>query len=439
MHERITILGAGVSGIGAAILAKKKGFNVFLSEKKTLNKDTKDLLVKNNIDWEEGNHTLNKIINSKEVIISPGIPNSSTIIKKLKTLNIPIISEIEFGFRYSKGKIIAITGTNGKTTTTLLVGHILKKSGYDVLIAGNMGISFCMSLVNRDYQYIVLEISSFQLERVDHFRPNIAIILNITPDHLDRYDFDFTKYKKTKYRISKNQISTDTLIYNSDNINANEIDTSANKIPISLNKQIKVGGYINNNQIIININNTTMNIQDLALQGKHNIFNSMAAAVAARVFEVKDSVIRQSMIDFQNIEHRLEHVLTVHGIDFINDSKATNINATWFALESMNKKVIWIAGGVDKGNDYEKLNDLVLSKVKSIICLGNDNKNLIDCFSDKVEHIVHASNMKDAVFQSYNIANSGDIVLLSPACASFDLFENFEDRGLQFKQQVRSL
>ncbi len=439
MHERITILGGGVSGIGAAILAKKKGFNVFLSDKKTLSKDTKDLLVKNNIDWEEGNHTLNKIINSKEVIISPGIPNSSVIIKKLKTFNIPIISEIEFGFRYSKGKIIAITGTNGKTTTTLLVGHILKKSGYDVLVAGNIGTSFCMSLVNRDYQYIVLEISSFQLERVNHFRPNIAIILNITPDHLDRYDFDFNKYKKTKYRISKNQISTDTLIYNSDNINANEIDTSANKIPISLNKQIKVGGYINNNKIIININNTTMNIQDLALQGKHNIFNSMAAAVAARVFEVKDSVIRQSMIDFQNIEHRLEHVLTVHGIDFINDSKATNINATWFALESMNKKVIWIAGGVDKGNDYEKLNDLVSNKVKSIICLGNDNKNLIDSFSDKVEHIVHASNMKDAVFQSYNIANSGDIVLLSPSCASFDLFENFEDRGLQFKQQVRSL
>ena len=439
MHERITILGGGVSGIGAAILAKKKGFNVFLSDKKTLSKDTKDLLVKNNIDWEEGNHTLNKIINSKEVIISPGIPNSSVIIKKLKTFNIPIISEIEFGFRYSKGKIIAITGTNGKTTTTLLVGHILKKSGYDVLVAGNIGTSFCMSLVNRDYQYIVLEISSFQLERVNHFRPNIAIILNITPDHLDRYDFDFTKYKKTKYRISKNQISTDTLIYNFDNINANEIDTSANKIPISLNKQIKVGGYINKNKIIININNTTMNIQDLALQGKHNIFNSMAAAVAARVFEVKDSVIRQSMIDFQNIEHRLEHVLTVHGIDFINDSKATNINATWFALESMNKKVIWIAGGVDKGNDYEKLNDLVSNKVKSIICLGNDNKNLIDSFSDKVEHIVHASNMKDAVFQSYNIANSGDIVLLSPSCASFDLFENFEDRGLQFKQQVRSL
>ena len=439
MQERVTILGGGVSGIGAAILAKKKGFNVFLSDKKTLSEDTKDLLEENNIDWEDGNHTLNKIINSNEVIISPGIPKSSTVIKKLKSLNIPIISEIEFGFRYSKGKIVAITGTNGKTTTTLLVGHILKKSGYDVLVAGNIGTSFCMSLVNRDYQYIVLELSSFQLERVDHFRPNIAIILNITPDHLDRYDFDFTKYKKTKYRISKNQISTDTLIYNSDNINVNEIETSANKIPISLNKQTKVGGYINNNQIIINTNNTTMNIQDLALQGKHNIFNSMAAAVAARVFEVKDSVIRQSMIDFQNIEHRLEHVLTVHGIDFINDSKATNINATWFALESMNKKVIWIAGGVDKGNDYEKLNDLVLSKVKSIICLGNDNKNLIDSFSNKVEHIVYASNMKDAVFQSYNIANSGDVVLLSPSCASFDLFENFEDRGLQFKQQVRSL
>ncbi len=439
MQQRLSILGGGVSGIGAAILAKKKGFNVFLSDKNTLSKDSRELLIKNNIDWEEGNHTLNKIINSQEVIISPGIPKSSKIIKKLKTLNIPIISEVEFGFRYSKGKIVAITGTNGKTTTTLLVGHILKKSGYDVLVAGNIGTSFCMSLVNRDYKYIVLEISSFQLERVYHFRPNIAIILNVTPDHLDRYDFDFIKYKKTKYRISKNQISSDTLIYNSDNINSNEIDTSAKKVPISLSKQTKEGGYIKNNQIIININNTTMNIQDLALQGKHNIFNSMAAAVAARVFEVKDSVIRQSMIDFQNIEHRLEYVLTVHGIDFINDSKATNINATWFALESMNKKVIWIAGGVDKGNDYAKLDDLVKSKVKSIVCLGTDNKNLIDSFSNKVEHIVHASSMKDAVFQSYNIANSGDVVLLSPSCASFDLFKNFEDRGLQFKQQVRSL
>ncbi len=437
--ERITILGGGISGLGAAILAKKKGFNVFLSEKKILSNDSKNLLIKNNIDWEEGKHSINKIINSKEIIVSPGISNSSKIIDKLNILNIPIISEVEFGFRYSKAKIVSVTGTNGKTTTTLLIGHILKNSGYDVLVAGNIGISFCMSLVDRDYKYVVLELSSFQLERVEHFRPNIAIILNITPDHLDRYAFDFTIYKKTKYRISKNQISSDVLIYNSDNINANEIKTSAKKIPISLNKQVKEGGYINNNQIIININNTTMNIQDLALQGKHNLFNSMAAAVAARVFEVKDSVIRQSMIDFQNIEHRLEHVITIHGIDFINDSKATNINATWFALESMNKKVVWIAGGVDKGNDYEKLNSLVKSKVKSIICLGKNNKNLIDSFSSQVENIVHALNMKDAVRQSYNIANSGDVVLLSPSCASFDLFENFEDRGLQFKQQVRSL
>jgi len=437
--QRITILGGGISGLGAAILAKKKGFNVFLSEKKILSKDSKNLLIKNNIDWEEGKHSINKIINSKEIIVSPGISNSSKIIDKLNSLNIPIISEVEFGFRYSKAKIISITGTNGKTTTTLLIGHILKNSGYDVLVAGNIGISFCMSLVDRDYKYVVLELSSFQLERVEHFRPNIAIILNITPDHLDRYACDFTLYKKTKYRISKNQISSDVLIYNSDNINANEIETSAKKIPISLSKQVKVGGYINNNQIIININNTTMNIQDLALQGKHNLFNSMAAAVAARVLEVKDSVIRQSMIDFQNIEHRLEHVVTIHGIDFINDSKATNINATWFALESMNKKVVWIAGGVDKGNDYEKLNSLVKSKVKSIICLGKNNKNLIDSFSSQVENIVHALNMKDAVRQSYNIANSGDVVLLSPSCASFDLFENFEDRGLQFKQHVRSL
>ena len=439
MVKRIVVLGAGISGVGAAVLAKKKGFEVFVSDKGKITEDNKKVLLNNEIDWEENNHTFDKILNADEVIKSPGIPDSVELIQNLKNAKIPLISEVEFAFRYTKAKIAAITGSNGKTTTTLLLGHVLKNAGYDVLVAGNVGVGFALSIAERDYDYIVLELSSFQLDGIKNFRSDVAILLNITADHLDRYDYRLENYSASKFKITENQKEQDFLIYNADDEIVKEIKTKAKKLPISLKNEQKEGGFLNKNELIIKLNNNTMTMQELALQGKHNIFNSMAAAMAARVFEVKDSVIRQSMIDFQNVEHRLEYVLTVHGIDFINDSKATNVNACWFALESMTKGVVWIVGGVDKGNDYSELAEMVDEKVKAIICLGENNQNIIDAFKDKVDTIVQASTMSEAVNQSYSLANKGETVLLSPACASFDLFANYEDRGVQFKKSARTL
>ena len=439
MVKRIVVLGAGISGVGAAVLAKKKGFEVFVSDKGKITEDNKKVLLNNEIDWEENNHTFDKILNADEVIKSPGIPDSVELIMNLKNAKIPLISEVEFAFRYTKAKIAAITGSNGKTTTTLLLGHVLKNAGYDVLVAGNVGVGFALSIAERDYDYIVLELSSFQLDGIKNFRSDVAILLNITADHLDRYDYRLENYSASKFKITENQKEQDFLIYNADDEIVKEIKTKAKKLPISLKDEQKEGGFLNKNELIIKLNNNTMTMQELALQGKHNIFNSMAAAMAARVFEVKDSVIRQSMIDFQNVEHRLEYVLTVHGIDFINDSKATNVNACWFALESMTKGVVWIVGGVDKGNDYSELAEMVDEKVKAIICLGENNQNIIDAFKDKVDTIVQASTMSEAVNQSFSLANKGETVLLSPACASFDLFANYEDRGFQFKKSARTL
>ena len=439
MVKRIVVLGAGISGVGAAVLAKKKGFEVFISDKGKITEDNKKVLLNNDIDWEENNHTFDKILNADEVIKSPGIPDSVELIQNLKNAKIPLISEVEFAFRYTKAKIAAITGSNGKTTTTLLLGHVLKNAGYDVLVAGNIGVGFALSIAERDYDYIVLELSSFQLDGIKNFRSDVAILLNITPDHLDRYDYKLENYSASKFKITENQQEQDFLVYNADDEIVKEIRTKAKKLPISLKNEQNEGGFLNKNELIIKLNNNTMTMQELALQGKHNIFNSMAAAMAARVFEVKDSVIRQSMIDFQNVEHRLEYVLTVHGIDFINDSKATNVNACWFALESMTKVVVWIVGGVDKGNDYSELAEMVDEKVKAIICLGENNQNIIDAFKDKVDTIVQASTMSEAVNQSYSLANKGETVLLSPACASFDLFANYEDRGVQFKKSARTL
>ena len=439
MVKRIVVLGAGISGVGAAVLAKKKGFEVFVSDKGKITEDNKKVLLNNEIDWEENNHTFDKILNADEVIKSPGIPDSVELIQNLKNAKIPLISEVEFAFRYTKAKIAAITGSNGKTTTTLLLGHVLKNAGYDVLVAGNVGVGFALSISERDYDYIVLELSSFQLDGIKNFRSDVAILLNITADHLDRYDYRLENYSASKFKITENQKEQDFLIYNADDEIVKEIKTKAKKLPISLKNEQKEGGFLNKNELIIKLNNNTMTMQELALQGKHNIFNSMAAAMAARVFEVKDSVIRQSMIDFQNVEHRLEYVLTVHGIDFINDSKATNVNACWFALESMTKGVVWIVGGVDKGNDYSELAEMVDEKVKAIICLGENNQNIIDAFKDKVDTIVQASTMSEAVNQSFSLANKGETVLLSPACASFDLFANYEDRGVQFKKSARTL
>ena len=439
MSKRIVVLGAGISGVGAAVLAKKKGFDVFVSDKGKITDDNKKVLLNNEIDWEEGKHTLDKILIADEVIKSPGIADKVELIQKLKFQNIPVISEVEFAFRYTKAKIAAITGSNGKTTTTLLLGHVLKNAGYDVLVAGNVGVGFALSIAQRDYDYIVLELSSFQLDSIQNFRSDVAIILNVTPDHLDRYDYKLENYTASKFRITENQLATDFLIYNADDSLVNAIQTKAKKLPISLIHEQNEGGYLNNNELIIKLNNQTMTIQELALQGKHNMFNSMAAAMAARVFEVKDAVIRQSMLDFQNVEHRLEYVLTVHGIDFINDSKATNVNACWFALESMQKNVVWIVGGVDKGNDYSELDEMVTDKVKAIICLGQNNQKIIKSFQGKVDTIEQASSMSEAVNQSFSLANKGEVVLLSPACASFDLFANYEDRGFQFKKAVRAL
>ena len=439
MIKKIVVLGAGVSGVGAAVLAKKNGFDVFVSDKGIITDENKAVLLNNEIDWEEKMHSSERILNADEVIKSPGIPDNVDLIQQLIAKEIPVLSEIEFAFRFTKAKIAAITGSNGKTTTTLLLGHVLKSAGYDVLIAGNVGVGFALSLAERDYDYIVLELSSFQLDGIQKFRSDVAILLNITADHLDRYNNKLENYAASKFRITENQTTKDILIYNVDDVMIEALTTKAKKLPISLTNMQTEGGFYTNNEIIINLNNNTMTMQELALEGKHNIFNSMAAAMAARVFEVKDTVIRQAMIDFQNIEHRLEYVLTVHGIDFINDSKATNVNASWYALESMNKEVVWIVGGVDKGNNYAELTEIVGKKVKAIICLGENNENIIEAFKGKVEIIVQASNMQEAVNQSYALATKQDVVLLSPACASFDLFTNYEDRGLQFKKQVRNL
>ena len=347
---------------------------------------------------------------------------------------------MEFAFRYTKAKIIAITGSNGKTTTSLLIGHILKRAGYDVLVAGNVGTGFARSIVDRDYDFIVLELSSFQLDGIEKFKADISIILNITPDHLDRYENDFEKYIQSKFRITKNQKSEDIIIYNYDDENIrNKIETQAKKLPFSLYKTFDEGAFYKDTQINININKNKMTIQELALQGKHNVYNSMAAAVASRVLEVKDFITRQSLLDFQNVEHRLEHVINVHGIEFINDSKATNINSVWYALESMHKNTVWIVGGVDKGNNYSELLNLVKTKVKAIVCIGENTKKIHDAFADHVDKIVDAKSMHEAVGFSYKLAQKGDAVLLSPACASFDMFSNFEHRGLEFKKSVRSL
>jgi len=436
--KKLVVLGGGESGIGAALLAKNNNYDVFVSDKGTIS--DKEVLTNNDIKWEEGSHTMEEILTAAEVVKSPGIPDTIPLVRELISEGIPVISEVEFAYRYTNAKIIAITGSNGKTTTTLLVGHILKNAGFDVLVAGNIGTGFAKSISERDYDYIVLELSSFQLDGISEFTADIAILLNITPDHLDRYDNNFDHYIQSKLRITHNQTSDNVLIYNYDDENIrNKIKTEAKKIPFSLTEKFDEGAFYNNEQINININKNKMTIQELALQGKHNVYNSMAAAVASRVLEVKDFITRQSLLDFQNVEHRLEHVINVHGVEFINDSKATNINSVWFALESMHKDTVWIVGGVDKGNDYKELLSLVKSKVKAIVCIGENTENIHKVFEGHVDEIVNAKSMNEAVGYSYQLANKGDVVLLSPACASFDMFANFENRGLEFKNSVRSL
>jgi UDP-N-acetylmuramoylalanine--D-glutamate ligase len=445
LKNKIVVLGARESGTGAAILAKAKGFDVFVSDKGIIDDKFKNSLFKHHIKFEEGQHTESEILSATEVIKSPGIPDKAEIILKLKEKQIPIISEIEFASRYTNAKKICITGSNGKTTTTLLTHHILKKSGLNVGLAGNVGKSFAAMVADQKHDYYVIELSSFQLDNMYKFKADIAILLNITPDHLDRYEYKMENYVNSKFRITHNQTENDAFIFCADDPEIMKVlsdkNIKAKKYPFSITHQVEEGAWLNGNQINININNNplTMTVEELALQGKHNIYNSMAAGIAARILDIRKEIIRESLSDFENIEHRLEYVAKINDIEFINDSKSTNVNSAWYALESFDKPIVWIAGGVDKGNDYSMLKDLVKAKVKAIVCMGKDNKKIIKAFKDIVPIIEETSSAEEAVAVAYRLGKKGDVVLLSPACASFDLFENYEDRGNKFKAAVRAL
>jgi len=446
MNRKIAILGAGESGTGAAVLAKKQGFEVWLSDSGKIKQKYKDVLSHFEIAFEEGRHTEDEILDANEVIISPGIPLTVTLVKKIKANGIPVISEIEFAARYTNAKKICITGSNGKTTTTLLTYHILKNAGVNVGLAGNVGESFAMQIAQNNFDWYVLEISSFQLDSMFDFKAEIAILTNITPDHLDRYDYKFENYVNSKFRITQNQTEEDAFIYYlDDEVSAEEVGKRNLKARIYTTTcqpgNTSANAYCFDKKVHINLNNNpfTMTLEELALQGKHNVYNSMAASIASKLVDIRKESIRQSLSDFENVEHRLEFVARIHGIDFINDSKATNVNSAWYALETIDAPVIWIAGGIDKGNDYRKLEELVANKVKAIICLGVDNSKIIEKFADKVNAIYETNSAEQAVLTAYTIGKKGDTVLLSPACASFDLFENYEDRGNKFKQAVRDL
>ncbi len=447
MNKRIAILGAGESGVGAAILAQKKGFDVWVSEYGKIKPKYESMLESEKIKYENGKHSLDEILKASEVIKSPGISDNVPVIKAIKEKGIPIVSEIEFAARYTNAKLICITGSNGKTTTSLLTYHILKSGGLNVGLAGNVGDSFALQVANNDFQYYVLELSSFQLDGMFKFKADIAVLLNVTPDHLDRYEFKFENYLKSKFRITQNLSKNDHFIINTDDEATMAVidnyDIEAQIHTISLEKKPKnSGAYLDKENILFVEQNKiklTMSIQELALQGKHNAYNSMAAGIAAQVLQIRKETIRESLMDFKNVEHRLEPVIKVHGIEFINDSKATNVNSAWYALECVNGPVVWIVGGVDKGNDYSILQDLVKQKVKAIVCLGIDNKNIHKAFDGIVDNIVDTKSMAEAVKTAYYLGDKNDTVLLSPACASFDLFDNYEDRGNQFKQSVRNL
>lgn len=444
----IVVLGAGESGVGTALLAQRQGFDVFVSDFGGIADHYKKDLEQAGIPFEENKHTEDKILRAFEVVKSPGIPDKAPIIKKLVEKQIPVISEIEFAGRYTDAKIICITGSNGKSTTTMLTYHILKNAGLNVGLGGNIGKSFARQVAFENYDFYVLEISSFMLDNMYQFKADIAVLLNITPDHLDRYDYKMENYSDSKFRIIQNQQANDVFVYCADDEETRKgllkHKVSATAYPFSIEKELETGAYLNQERITINLQlknqePLTMSIKDLALQGKHNIYNSMASGIVAKVLELRNESIRDSMGSFTNIEHRLEHVAKISGIDFINDSKATNVNSTWYALESMPSDVVLILGGVDKGNDYGMLKELVKSKVKAIVCLGKDNKRIHEAFEDDVEVIVNTFSANEAVQLAYHLAKKGDTVLLSPACASFDLFKNYEDRGNQFKRAVMEL
>ena len=442
--KRLVVLGAGESGVGTALLGKEKGYEVFVSDKGKIKEKYKEVLIHNEIEWEDQQHTEAKILNADVVMKSPGIPDKVPMVKALLEKGIPVISEIEFASQFTDATIIAITGSNGKTTTSMLTHHVLKQE-LNVGLAGNIGDSFAKQVLEHNYDNYVLEISSFQLDGCFNFKPKIAVITNIVPDHLDRYDYKFENYIASKFRIAQNQTKDDYLIYDADDEVISEYlkkhPIQSTLLPFSLTKKVKNGAYLDNENIIITINNNKiiMPAKNIALDGKHNTKNAMAASTVSHLLKIRKQTIRESLENFQGVEHRLEQVLKINKVQYINDSKATNVNATYFALESMDAPTVWIVGGVDKGNDYTELFPFVNEKVKAIICLGVDNQKLIQSFGNMVDVIVETQFMSEAVKIAYKIAESGDNVLLSPACASFDLFENYEERGRQFKEAVRNL
>ncbi len=446
MKKRIVILGAGESGVGAALLAKQQGYDVFVSDGGNMLNSFKEELTGQDIAYEENGHTEEKVLNAAEIIKSPGIPEKAAIMKKIRAAGIQVISEIEFAFRFiGKSKVVAITGSNGKTTTTSLTYHICKHANLNCALVGNIGYSFAKQVAEDPKDVYVAEISSFQLDDIKTFRPDIAVLTNITEDHLDRYDYKLENYVASKFRIAENQLPDDVFIYNLDDDttmkNLSNYPIKSTKAPITMSKELPQGAYLTNAKMHLKWKNEEMqmSVEDFAIKGKHNQYNSMAASMAATALDIRKEKIREALQTFESLEHRMEPVAVIKGVEFINDSKATNINSTWFALESMTKPVILILGGVDKGNDYNLLRDLVKEKVKAIVCLGTDNRKIHESFGDFVSLMVNTENAKDAVQAAFHFANKGDVVLLSPACASFDLFKNYEDRGNQFKQAVKNL
>lgn len=443
--KRLVILGGGESGVGTAILGKKKGYEVFVSDKGKIKEKYKKVLEHFEIDWEDESHTERKILNADLVMKSPGIPDKAPVVVQLVEKGIPVISEIEFASKYTDATIIGITGSNGKTTTTMLTNHIFKQGGLHVGMAGNIGDSYAKMVAENNFDFYVLEISSFQLDGIAKFKPHIAILTNITPDHLDRYDYQFENYIASKFRIAENQSEEDYLIYDADDevlVNwLNDHPVQSKLMPFSIQNEIEEGAYLKNKKIIVTTNNNSiqMTTDHLALEGKHNLKNTMAASMAAKLVSIRKETIRESIMNFQGAPHRLEKVLKIGHVQYINDSKATNVNATFYALDSMSAPTVWIVGGVDKGNDYKELMPLVREKVKAIICLGMDNSKIKDVFGNVVDLMVETFAMEEAIKVAYKIAERGDTVLLSPACASFDLFENYEDRGNQFKEAIKNL
>lgn len=438
---RVVILGGGESGVGAAYLAKAKGFDVFLSDMGVIRENYKKELDDLGVDYEDGKHSEEKILNADWVIKSPGIPKKAEMVQKIQEKGIRLSSEIEFASEFTNAKIIAITGSNGKTTTTSLIHYILKEDGFNVGLGGNIGKSFAKQVAEENFDYYVLEVSSFQLDDIQNFRPYISLLLNLSKDHLDQYNYNYEEYALAKFRIAENQDANNFFIYNKDDEMSKSIleklDLKVTKVPFSLDERLEKGAFSIDENFVVNINEGfTMSIDELSLVGKHNVANSLAASIAGKLLEISNESIRHSLMTFQAVEHRLEPVAEIKGVKFINDSKATNVNATYFALESMKQPVVWIVGGKDKGNDYTEIEELVKKKVKAIVCLGIDNSKIIDFFKDKKTQIYDTSSMHKAVEVSKSITEKGDVVLLSPCCASFDLFNGYEDRGNQFKKEV---